>query len=123
MVDYGDETLCAFHVWAGVSILACRQSSSNSKCRGGNVDIWSKSEIARGPAARRSGAIEAAAALGPARRAGRLVRAVGVICWEPRQARSPHRPFSVEVHASGIEGRGPISREGFAGPRSGPRRG
>jgi hypothetical protein len=55
MMDYGDETLCASTCGPGSRILAC-QSSSNSKCRGGNVAIWSKSEIARGPAARRSGA-------------------------------------------------------------------
>jgi hypothetical protein len=122
MMDYGDETLCASTCGPASRILAC-QSSSNFKCRGGNVDIWSKSEIARGPAARRSGANMAAAVLGPARRSGRLERAVGVICWKPGKPRSPHRPFSVKVHASGIEGRRPISREGFAGPRSGPRRG
>jgi len=48
MMDYGDETLCASTYGPASRILAC-QSSSNSKCPGGNVDIWPKSDLATLP--------------------------------------------------------------------------
>ena len=63
-------------------------------------------ERSRDPAARRSGANMAAAALGPARRAGRLERAVGVMCWKPGKpapliARSASKFMRLESKAVG----------------------